>query len=191
MNENLSSNDLIVATMVDLLNEIGHELKNKVGAVGSLLKDIKAGYPSDEESLDDSLKLYEQVISLANLISQDLSLQDSQQNKNGDSQLEILEYIKTIVVKVFELSKNRSISSPAKNLIINIETDEKIVSADMTIPEELLRKIEQSNIFITPGNSPQKILSLQLNLIKTIYNYDSIKIRFKSTEDSTDILHIV
>lgn len=187
MNESHHSNDKIISTLTSLLNEIGHDLKNKIGVIGTILKDLRSGYPTDEDSLDDSLRLYEHILSLANLLSQNISTQISEDNLKNEHHLNILNYIKSLVIKVIEGTAKLSSDSNTINATMLIQIDKNVVSDNIVIPENFIKNLERTNVFKRPENSQQKILSLQLNLLKSIYRYDSIEFRFKLNDSSETI----
>lgn len=190
MHNTQSTNNQITFTVVNLLNEIGHELKNKIGVIGTVLKDLKTGYPTDEDSLDDSLKLYEQIIGLANLISQNITVKVSEGSSNSKHGLEVLDYIKSLAIEVIKYNQKSAQKFAAKEITLFIQINDNIVSENISISEDFMKKLYDINIFKNPENSSQKILTLQLNLLKEIYNYESIRFQFKSSDnaDSLDFL---
>lgn len=76
-----------------LLQNIAHDYKNKLGIIGTIVKDLKEGYKIDMESLDDSLSAYENLCDLSRILEQAgyliNSLKKTDSNEKSRSQSEI------------------------------------------------------------------------------------------------------
>lgn len=146
----------------DIFGEIGHEFKNKLGIIGSILNDIKLGFEVDAESIEDALKAYNQLLFVSSLIGSLNFDKDSKNNK-------LLSFLSSLIENE-DITKSSSIEM---TLSYGDNTFTKIISSDFEAIKLLLEKLEM------PKSSLDKILKLSLatvcNSLGTSYFHLIIK----------------
>lgn len=153
----------------DLINEIGHELKNKLGIIGNFLSEISSSNEIDKESLSDALDVYKKIISLSKVLSE---LRD--ESENGKTESKILR----ILLEHF--------SNQDTDLTENLSYTFIIQSENFVASHEInINSINTSPIsFIkNPRTGIEKIISLA---IKEISKLKEIKILIKQGESLVD-----
>jgi len=162
-----------------LLQNIAHDYKNKLGIMGTIVKDIKEGYKIDLESLDDSLSAYENLCDLSRILEQagyiihslektNISVKTPSQNEND---------CKNEILKLLEQALRHQLSSisPPKNAT-NEKGVFKLVIKGLSESENLIsdtrKQIETAFSMLLPfpqsgaTNSSRALISIVLILIK-------------------------
>lgn len=164
-----------------LINEIGHELKNKLGILGSTLKDISAGLHIDEESLNDSLKIYGQIHKLSKVLTNSAKI--CSENNNLEQHLEYL-------VGYFNLILPQDIcntSTKLESLTLTIDINNSTIIKSIEIRNANTKNQDEENLleFLKyPKNSLDLIYK---NLFESVFLDSQVK-NIKLTLQNNDMV---
>src|SRR5690606_17154806 len=126
---------------------------------------------------NDALKLYGQIIGLANLTSISLATKNQDRSLKDAENFATYAYLKTLVSQTIRDKETSTDYASAQIFNMSITIGDDTLSEEVKISEGLIKQMQTRNILKNPANSPQKLLALQLNLFKTIYGYESIEIQ--------------
>lgn len=137
----------------ELINEIGHELKNKLGIIGHYLHELSATPEIDIESHQDANRVYLQLVSLAKILSE----------LKEESAKDTIE--RSIIRLLIEYIKSVSTEEPVSFSQYEIHVSSDSGSAFEHIQLSTIQITELKSI-PTPKNGLQKILYLAISSIK-------------------------
>jgi hypothetical protein len=158
-----------------LLNDLGHEIKNKLGILGSSLKDLSLGLILDKDSIEDSLNVYNQLLLLSQVLTTSSIFNIS--NKENNYIFDYLESIFKIIISHKNLNK---LGLPTSNIIFKFTCIDSNINKTINL-KVLDENLKNSDDILTFLNKPKNSIDI---IYKKIIDLALLESREKSIKIS-------